>query len=67
MEQIMESLLLNFQIGVGKQLKIPRINIKQSTRDDIINPGVYFLLCVDDDGTMSAYIGEAENVKERLN
>lgn len=50
----------------GKAIKIPRIDIKQSTRDDITLPGVYFLLCEDNDGTMSAYIGEAENVKERL-
>ena len=28
--------------------------------------GVYFLFCKEDDGTDSVYIGEAENVKERL-
>lgn len=50
----------------GKAIKIPRIEIKQSTRDDITEPGVYFLLCEEADGTTSAYIGEAENVKERL-
>lgn len=50
----------------GKAIKIPRIDIKQSTRDDITLPGVYFLLFEDNDGTTSDYIGEAENVKERL-
>ena len=28
--------------------------------------GVYFLFCKEDDGTEAVYIGEAENVKERL-
>ena len=28
--------------------------------------GVYFLFCKEDDGTDSVYIGEAENIKERL-
>ncbi len=35
-------------------------------RDDITQPGVYFLFCKEDDGTDSVYIGEAENVKDRL-
>lgn len=50
----------------GKAIKIPRIDIKQSQREDITNPGVYFLLCENENGTTSAYIGEAENVKDRL-
>ena len=35
-------------------------------RDDITQAGVYFLFCKGDDGSDSVYIGEAENVKERL-
>lgn len=50
----------------GKAIKIPRIEIRQSTRDDITEPGVYFLLCEEADGKTSAYIGEAENIKDRL-
>lgn len=50
----------------GKAIKIPRIDIKQTQREDITNPGVYFLLCENENGTTSAYIGEAENVKDRL-
>jgi len=46
----------------GKAIKIPRIKVKDSERKDITLPGVYFLFC--DDG--SVYIGESENVKERL-
>lgn len=36
------------------------------SRDDIAQAGVYFLFCKEDDGSDSVYIGEAENVKERL-
>lgn len=50
----------------GKAIKIPRIDIKQSKRDDITEPGVYFLLCENSNGTPSVYIGEAENIKDRL-
>ena len=50
----------------GKAIKIPRIDIKQSKREDITEPGVYFLLCENANGTTSAYIGEAENIKDRL-
>lgn len=35
-------------------------------RDDIKGAGVYFLICQEDDGTDSVYIGEAENVQDRL-
>ena len=35
-------------------------------RDDITQAGVYFLFCKEDDSSESVYIGEAENVKERL-
>lgn len=50
----------------GKAIKIPRIEVGSCNRDDIKIPGVYFLFCKEDDGKDSVYIGEAENVKERL-
>ena len=50
----------------GKAIKIPRIELSSCKRDDITQAGVYFLFCKKDDGTDSVYIGEAENVKERL-
>ena len=50
----------------GKAIKIPRIEVASCTRDDIIQAGVYFLFCKEDDGSDSVYIGEAENVKDRL-
>lgn len=50
----------------GKALKIPRIEVASCNRDDITQAGVYFLFCKEDDGADSVYIGEAENVKERL-
>lgn len=50
----------------GKAIKIPRIEIASCSRDDITQAGVYFLFCKEDDGLDSVYIGEAENVKERL-
>ena len=50
----------------GKAIKIPRIEVTACNRDDVCQAGVYFLFCKEDDGTDSVYIGEAENVKERL-
>ena len=50
----------------GKAIKIPRIEVSSCYREDITQAGVYFLFCKEDDGTDSVYIGEAENVKERL-
>lgn len=51
----------------GKAIKIPRIEVADCNRKDIQEPGVYFLFCKDEDNdTDSVYIGEAENVKERL-
>lgn len=50
----------------GKAIKIPRIEVAACNRDDITQAGVYFLFCKEDDGTESVYIGEAENVKDRL-
>ena len=50
----------------GKAIKIPHIEISSCDRNDIKQAGVYFLFCKEDDGSDSVYIGEAENVKERL-
>ena len=50
----------------GKAIKIPRIEVASCNRDDITQAGVYFLFCKEEDGSDSVYIGEAENVKERL-
>ena len=50
----------------GKAIKIPRIEVANCKREDIAQAGVYFLFCKEDDGSDSVYIGEAENVKERL-
>lgn len=50
----------------GKAIKIPRIEVSSCDRNDIKQAGVYFLFCKEDDGSDSVYIGEAENVKERL-
>lgn len=50
----------------GKAIKIPRTEVSTCDRDDIKGVGVYFLICQEDDGTDSVYIGEAENVLDRL-
>lgn len=50
----------------GKAIKIPRTEVAGCSRDDIKGVGVYFLMCQEDDGTDSVYIGEAENVHDRL-
>ena len=50
----------------GKAIKIPRIEVSSCNRDNITQAGVYFLFCKEDDGSDSVYIGEAENVKDRL-
>lgn len=50
----------------GKGIKLPRTEILQCQREDVCEPGVYFLICQEDDGTDSVYVGEAENIKERL-
>lgn len=51
----------------GKAIKIPRIEVSDCKRDDIKEPGVYFLICRDEENDVdSVYIGEAENVKDRL-
>lgn len=50
----------------GKAIKVPRIELPDCTEENINDAGVYFLFCKNDDDTDSVYIGESENVKERL-
>ena len=50
----------------GKAIKIPRTEVSSCDREDIKGVGIYFLICQEDDGTDSVYIGEAENVLDRL-
>lgn len=50
----------------GKSIKIPRTEVSGCNREDIKGAGVYFLFCQEEDGDDSVYIGEAENVLERL-
>ena len=50
----------------GKAIKIPRTEVSGCNRDDVKGAGDYFLICQEDDGTDSVYIGEAENVQDRL-
>lgn len=50
----------------GKAIKLPRTEVQSCTREEIKDAGVYFLFCKEEDGTDSVYIGEAENIQERL-
>lgn len=50
----------------GKAVKIPRIEVETCMRSDLQGIGVYFLLCEENDGSESVYIGEAENIRIRL-
>lgn len=53
----------------GKAFKIPRTELKEWQREDLKAAGVYFLFCKsdeDNDGLPQVYIGESENVYERL-
>lgn len=51
----------------GKAYKIPRNFVKNSEdRDDLSNTGVYLLFGKDESGRNLAYIGEAENIRQRL-
>lgn len=51
----------------GKSYKIPRTLLKDSSsREDLSNTGVYILFGKDDSGQNLAYIGEAENIRQRL-
>lgn len=50
----------------GKAIKIPRLEVPTCERKDITQAGVYFLFCKETDDSDSVYIGESENVKQRL-
>lgn len=50
----------------GSAIKIPRTDVLACKRTDITGVGVYFLFCKNDRGLDSVYIGEAENILERL-
>ena len=50
----------------GKAIKIPRTEVKTCCRADVKGVGVYFLFCQEEDGDDAVYIGEAENVLDRL-
>ena len=50
----------------GKAIKIPRIEVISCKRKDIQGAGVYFLFCKNKDDDDAVYIGESENVYERL-
>ena len=48
-------------------LRIPRIEVSDCGRQELLQPGVYFLICTDQNtGEKSVYIGESDNVKTRL-
>lgn len=50
----------------AKAIKIPRIEVASCESKDLSSVGVYFLFCKEDNETDAVYIGEAENIKERL-
>lgn len=51
--------------GVG--LKVPRDETQRKDYAELDAPGVYFLICTDtEDGKDAVYIGEAENLRKRL-
>ena len=50
----------------GKAVKIPRTDVQDCTREDIAGIGMYFLFCENARGADSVYIGESENVLDRL-
>jgi hypothetical protein len=48
-------------------VRIPRIEVSDYFRNELLQPGVYFLICTDQDtGGKMVYIGEADNVRTRL-
>ena len=47
-------------------MKVPRAEIQNYQRTDLNRAGVYFLFCQEDNGSSSVYIGESENMLERL-
>lgn len=52
---------------VGKAISIPRVSLKKAkSRPECGQPGLYFLFGKDEDENTIAYIGEAENLFNRL-
>lgn len=48
-------------------LRMPRIEVSGCDRAELLQPGVYFLICSDQNtGAKSVYIGESDNVRARL-
>lgn len=50
----------------GKAIKIPRIEVSDAKRSELMGPGVSLLFCKEEGKGDSVYIGEAENVQDRL-
>ena len=50
----------------GKAIKVPRIEVNKYPDEELSYTGIYLLYCTDDDGNEKIYVGESENVKERL-
>ncbi len=51
----------------GKAYRIPRILVKESAdREDLKNPGIYLLFGKNEEGKEIVYIGEAENIFDRI-
>lgn len=58
-----EAELLNWN---AKAIRIPRLLIDKEKLINLELAGVYFLFCVDEENNKSVYIGESDNVSERL-
>ena len=54
-----ELIIASVDNWTGKGIRIPRNNIKSSTRPELNQHGVYFLFCGDNNGIEDVYIGEA--------
>lgn len=63
MEGILEISVKNWN---GKIFKIPRIAINKHEINELNNIGVYFLIFEVDNNLNSIYVGESENLKNRL-
>lgn len=50
----------------GKAIKIPRIEIGKYKNEELNYVGVYLLYCTDEDGNEKIYVGESEDVENRL-
>lgn len=50
----------------GKTVKIPRSSVRKCERKELNVSGVYFLFAETEEGKPAVYIGEANNIKNRL-